>query len=482
MALDLTDKTSNNNDLTNSGAAESSDVPFNGANNSHSANLVDASTQYFSIADGSQTGLDITTDFTIECWLKASALGKTQSIVTKDDYGSASRSYRISLLNTNKLSVTYFQDNTTKTQLSTDAAVISSTGVWVHIAAVVDISAQTAVTYVNGASVANTVTTSNATTIQNGTAPFAIGTTFNSGTGDGSEWDGDIDDVRVWSDIRTAQEISDNMAKELVGNEAGLVGYWKFNNDATDSTSNNNDLTAVNSPTYSTDVGFYGNNEVSADFELSDSDYMYITDASQTGLDITGDISVEAWVKIEQLPSTAGAYFDIVNKYSGFTTGAYRLGISNTDNKIQFIALENNTGNLYLNCLDNSDTFTGDDVGKWIHVAAVIDISAQTCVFYKNGIATAGTTYGSQTGSSIRNSSDDFYVGAWGAVPQFCFDGLIDEVRVWNDIRTPAEIANNMTRQLVGNEAGLVGYWNWESASTTAVKDIIGQGFIPFAR
>jgi len=41
-------------------------------------------------------------------------------------------------------------------------------------------------------------------------------------------------------------------------NEAGLVAYYKFNDSALDETSNNNDLTLVNSPTYSTDVPFSG--------------------------------------------------------------------------------------------------------------------------------------------------------------------------------------------------------------------------------
>ena len=42
---------------------------------------------------------------------------------------------------------------------------------------------------------------------------------------------------------------------------------------------------------------------------------------------------------------------------------------------------------------------------------------------------------------------------------QALFDGLIDEVRIWNDKRTSTEISNNYQTQLNGNEAGLVAYW-----------------------
>jgi len=59
-----------------------------------------------------------------------------------------------------------------------------------------------------------------------------------------STFDGAIDDVRMWSDTRTAAEISANKDAELTGNESGLVGYWKFNENtgttANDSSTNSN--------------------------------------------------------------------------------------------------------------------------------------------------------------------------------------------------------------------------------------------------
>jgi hypothetical protein len=40
---------------------------------------------------------------------------------------------------------------------------------------------------------------------------------------------GYIDELRVWNVARTAAEIQANYNKGVVGNEPGLVGYWKFN-------------------------------------------------------------------------------------------------------------------------------------------------------------------------------------------------------------------------------------------------------------
>jgi hypothetical protein len=50
-----------------------------------------------------------------------------------------------------------------------------------------------------------------------------------SGSFDATQkWRGLMDDVRFWNDIRTQTEINDNKALELVGNETGLVAYYKF--------------------------------------------------------------------------------------------------------------------------------------------------------------------------------------------------------------------------------------------------------------
>lgn len=70
-----------------------------------------------------------------------------------------------------------------------------------------------------------------------------------------STFDGFISDVQLWSDARTADEINDNLNSRLAGDEAGLVGYWKFNEGsglvALDSTSNRNNGT-ITSATHGT--------------------------------------------------------------------------------------------------------------------------------------------------------------------------------------------------------------------------------------
>jgi len=226
--------------------------------NIHSIDLELSSSQYLSITDANQTGLDLATDFTMEAWIKLEQLPSTTTtyffIISKDD-ASSNRSYNFAITSADKLFVNYW-DASNQTQIqSTNAIVVAGdVGSWVHIAVTVDISAQTAVMYKNGSSVGTTTTLTNPTTIIDLSAPVQIG----ARTGDGYYFDGKIDEVRVWSDIRTPTEISDNYEKELVGNEANLVAYWKLNNNLLDETSNNNDLTNNNSATFSSDVPFVG--------------------------------------------------------------------------------------------------------------------------------------------------------------------------------------------------------------------------------
>jgi hypothetical protein len=53
---------------------------------------------------------------------------------------------------------------------------------------------------------------------------------------------GDLDEVRIWNVARTQAQIQNTMHQTLVGNEAGLVAYWRFDEgsgtNATDSTTN----------------------------------------------------------------------------------------------------------------------------------------------------------------------------------------------------------------------------------------------------
>lgn len=225
--------------------------------NTHSIDLESSSSQFAFIDDVSQTGLDLTGDCTFEAWIKLEQLPSTKGsnmviLAKQNTNNTGSYAYRVNLDTANKLASTFWDASNNASANLTDSVFVSA-GEWIHIAVVMDVSVPSITIYKNGTEVDSTMSTENATSIGDNAYRFQIGTTNSDGS---ALWffDGLIDEVRVWNDVRTPEEISDNFEKELIGNETNLVGYWKFNNDALDTTSNNNDLTLLGSPSYSTDV------------------------------------------------------------------------------------------------------------------------------------------------------------------------------------------------------------------------------------
>lgn len=222
--------------------------------NTHSIDFESSSSQYAYITDADQTGLDITGDFTIEAWVKLESLNEAATIYAKSKSGGSELAFKIQ--NTGKIYGSYRDSSSNLSRSYSNNAVISDASNWTHLAVTCDVSEKDFKFYVNGSQVADTNESSLASSIGNNEANVGIGAEIIYNGNIRSYLDGLIDDVRVWNDVRTPTEIADNYKKELVGDEAGLVGYWKFNNNPNDTTSNDNDLTIANSPSYSSDYAF----------------------------------------------------------------------------------------------------------------------------------------------------------------------------------------------------------------------------------
>ena len=229
--------------------------------NTHSIDLEASSSQYLSIANASQTNLNITGNFTLEAWIKIESFVPNSAPYIA---GVVSKGYQVSSQNS-QYYIKFVNSGTEYLRFGIDTGGSSYRAVWTytsgtdlvvdtwyHIAGIYN--GTTYKLYVDGVEKAST--TSSVDPASN-SQPFTIGCEQTDGTPD-RYFDGLIDDVRIWNDARTTTEITDNMSTELVGDEAGLVGYWKLNNSLLDETSNDNDLTNNNSATFSTDVPFSG--------------------------------------------------------------------------------------------------------------------------------------------------------------------------------------------------------------------------------
>jgi len=228
--------------------------------NTHSLDLERDTSQYASITDGDQTGLDITGDISIELWVKFESLPGAMMIVTKGDFTNVQYGYYLQLNASSALRFRFYStlDGSVGTDVTADTAFgAGDIGVWMHLAVTADVSVPTVNMYKNGSSFASTATDTSATSIVNNTAPFALGCQFSGGSPI-TFFDGKMDEVRVYNRVLTATEIANNYQREISGGESGLQGYWQLDNDYTDKTSNGNDLTGGNSPIFSTDTPFRG--------------------------------------------------------------------------------------------------------------------------------------------------------------------------------------------------------------------------------
>lgn len=121
--------------------------------------------------------------------------------------------------------------------------------------------------------------------------------------------------------------------------------------------------------------------------------------------------------------------------------------------------------------LNNDSSFVGVadpnsiTLGTWQHVA--VTLQAGTLTIYVDG-AVVGVHTGAPTPNA---SSAPMRVGVRATDTNRGFDGLIDDVRIWDRALSQQEIQNSMESDLVGNEAGLVAYYRLDDGSGQEATD-----------
>ena len=195
-------------------------------------------------------GLDLIGDMTMEVRVKPENIAFAQRILVFGNNSGLESANEIYAIYSFNGSINYSHEYGAGTAYAvTLPGYTLTTGTWTDIAIVRDTTAKTLTLYINGSSTpVYTITYANNPT-GGSAADLYIGTL----NGVNSYFDGLIDEVRIWNDIRTGQEIMDNYGTELTGTEAGLVGYWKLNDVYTDETTNGNTLTPVGGPVFVTE-------------------------------------------------------------------------------------------------------------------------------------------------------------------------------------------------------------------------------------
>lgn len=143
------------------------------------------------------------------------------------------------------------------TNVETYSAVAAlQTSVWQDVSVSWNASTHTAYFYINGILIGQQI--GSFSSISDNVSAFAVGAYFNGAGAASSFYNGLIDEVRVFAAIRSASDYLAGLNDQISATTLGLNAYYHFNNAYTDATANANTLTAVNTPTFSTDTPFLG--------------------------------------------------------------------------------------------------------------------------------------------------------------------------------------------------------------------------------
>lgn len=198
--------------------------------------------------------------------------------------------------------------------------------------------------------------------------------------------------------------------------KTNLISWWTL--DETSGTRNDshgsNHLTDYNTVTYTT-----GKKSNAASFASANSEYLSITDASQTGLDISTTGTWSYWIYF--VSDTDAVVIDKTAAGSSSYWIQHQIGTGTT----QRFSNSAETG------LDITATM---NTGTWYH--CVWTYNAGTVEFFLNGTS-QGTASG---GTSLTNSTAPFTLGRVNKYTGNYLNGYMDEVGVWSRVLTGAEI------------------------------------------
>jgi hypothetical protein len=463
------DATPNDNDLTLSTAtsAWTRSAKFNQGWDGNAS-------RYLSRADDADFDVAASDDYSISLWFKsdnATNPGTRDYILNK---GPTSAVGYAVFARSDGTVCFGMDDDTTFTpddSSCSDADVID--GSWHHFAAVK--TGQTSVQVFIDGKPQTADTTINATGTLANSSTLYIGDL--DGTDNGDEFNGDLDEIKIYRGALTQSQIEIDMNKSVSQALSGLgtntnaqpnaaaqqycipgdtstctapVGEWLFS-ERTGSTVNDTSGSG-NTGTWQGTLGSQwsvkGRGSSAGNFNGSDN-YLTVTDSS--GLNST-TLTQEAWV----YPRANGTWASIINRRTAgnsqgwtmeqnFTTGSLQCqyGISGTTR--------------------TANATTALTLNAWNHVACSYDGS--TLRAYVNGIAEG--SFGA-SGSISNPGSPSVYIGR-NVVNADHFNGLIDMVRVYGYARTPAQIAWSATD---GNPSA---HWKMDECQGSAVSNSISN-------
>lgn len=244
----------------------------------------------------------------------------------------------------------------------------------------------------------------------------------------------------------------------------GLVSYWELEEASgtrVDSAASN-DLTENNS--VGTETGKQGE---AAFLDSANSEWLSITDASQSGLDTgSSDVSISVWINLDSWDVGISPFFSknyYTNGRRGTSWEIHGTASANTQFRFYISTTGSNAYSLVV-----TDTSVG--LNDWYHIVMTYDASAGAVEVFVNG-----SSVGTASNASATSIYDNGEPWEMGRNSQFSrdIDGALDEFGIWTKILSSGEIAD-----LYNSGAGIP--YLAAGGENTAVKEtaIFGNTFI----
>ncbi|MBN2511345.1 MAG: LamG domain-containing protein [Sedimentisphaerales bacterium] len=228
---------------------------------------------------------------------------------------------------------------------------------------------------------------------------------------------GVLDDVRLHNYALQTSQITE-LAKQVSGSSAGLVNYWKLD-DNNDSTTVLNEINSVAQGTASVETASLFSD---GGFTFTGAQSVSVADSASLNMG-TGDFSVSFAFKLNQF-NDASFWNAVLSKGLMSANGAFYGIYVASNNKLYFMA--GSAGNFAC-----SNSALND--GQFHHITAVR--SSGQLILYVDGAAQYKT--GTFTGDVSNTSAMMF---GTDASPIRFFSGSLDEIRMYNYALTTAEI------------------------------------------
>lgn len=220
------------------------------------------------------------------------------------------------------------------------------------------------------------------------------------------------------------------LAETALGDDPSLVAHYLFNGNARDTSGYGNHGTPLNGAALSIDR--FGQPNNSYHFDGVD-DYIAVPDAPS--LDISGSVTLCAWIKSDTCPQTSDGD-QIVGKGTHLNEN-YEIGFFG-EPSVNLLFLCWIDGSPHVPAVNN--WLTPQKVGVWKYLSSVYNNTNGTVRFYEDGDLILECT---GLPNHLTPNDDEFQIGAnydYSGTYYDYFKGSIDDIRVYNRALDSSEI------------------------------------------